>query len=159
MKLYLRYLLHSFVKLEDLFTFFGRSWSHFGWRKFHNRHKCGRYSERTNTTPLKSPVPCNSSNIYTCSPLHPCLHVCTLTQCTHTLHPPTLTLGTLLFLQPVLHKTELWKVGCSQLQQGGIEGRKVSLPLPHILQQVLHGNLNQHIGTVGLGERAMGLHH
>lgn len=50
--------------------------------------------------------------------------------------PPTLTLtlSTLFFLQPVLHKAQLWEVGGGQLQQGGVEGGIVPLMLPHVLQ-------------------------
>ena len=100
---------------EDLVTSFGRSWSHFGWRKFHNGNKCGSYRERMKITPLNSSISCNSFNIFTSSPLHPCLHICTLTQCTPS-HPPsththTLTLGTLLFLQPVLHENRAVESG------------------------------------------------
>lgn len=51
-------------------------------------------------------------------------------------HPPTLTLtlSTLFLLQPILHKAQLWEVGGSQLQQGGVEGGIVPLMLPHVLQ-------------------------
>ena len=85
MKFHLRYLLHSFVKLEeDLVTFLGRSWSHFGWRKFHNGHKCSRYRKRTKTTLLKSSVLYSSSNRLVLPYIHP-----STSALSHNAHPPT----------------------------------------------------------------------
>ena len=93
MKFHFRYFLHSFVKLEeDLVTFLGRSWSHFGWRKFHNGHKCSRYRKRTKPHCQNSQSPIVvPTHLFSLTFMPPHLHshtMHTLPPHTHTWHTP-----------------------------------------------------------------------
>lgn len=64
-------------------------------------------------------------------------------------HAFGLTAAVVLLVQPALHDAQLREVGGGELEQGGVEGGVVGLPLSRVAEEVAQGYLGQHRGAVG----------